>query len=85
MAAAGCDAVVDGGAIDVAVDGHAGAALSVASDAPFVAANGGTPDVIVRVKDGEEADGPQLLPGGQHVLFTLATGATSVVLGLASL
>ena len=26
------------------------------------------------VKDGEEAHGPQMLPGGQHVLFTLATG-----------
>ena len=39
-----------------------------------VSPNGGTPDVLVRVKDGEEAHGPQLLPGGQHVLFTLATG-----------
>jgi serine/threonine protein kinase/Tol biopolymer transport system component len=35
---------------------------------------GGTPEVLVRVKDGEEAYGPQLLPDGQHVLFTLATG-----------
>ena len=39
-----------------------------------VSPNGGTPDVLVRVKDDEEADAPQLLPGGQHVLFTLATG-----------
>jgi eukaryotic-like serine/threonine-protein kinase len=39
-----------------------------------VSTNGGTPEVLVRVKDGEEAHGPQLLPGGQHVLFTLATG-----------
>ena len=39
-----------------------------------VSPNGGTPDVVVRVKDGEEAHGPQLLPGGQHLLFTLATG-----------
>jgi eukaryotic-like serine/threonine-protein kinase len=39
-----------------------------------VSPNGGAPDVLVRVKDVEEAQGPQLLPGGQHVLFTLATG-----------
>jgi eukaryotic-like serine/threonine-protein kinase len=39
-----------------------------------VSANGGTPEVLVRVSDGQEAQGPQLLPGGQHVLFTLATG-----------
>ena len=39
-----------------------------------VSPNGGTPEVLVRVKDGEEAHGPQVLPGGQHVLFTLATG-----------
>ena len=39
-----------------------------------VSRNGGTPIVVVAVKDGEEAHGPQLLPDGQHVLFTLATG-----------
>lgn len=39
-----------------------------------VSPNGGPVDVIVRVKDDEEAHGPQLLPSGQHVLFTLATG-----------
>jgi eukaryotic-like serine/threonine-protein kinase len=39
-----------------------------------VAPGGGTPEVIVRVKDGEMAHGPQMLPGGLHVLFTLATG-----------
>jgi WD40 repeat protein len=33
-----------------------------------------TPQVILRVKEGEAAHGPQLLPDGQHVLFTLATG-----------
>jgi serine/threonine-protein kinase len=41
-----------------------------------VSANGGTPELLVRVEDGEEAHGPQLLPGRQHVLFTLATGST---------
>ena len=39
-----------------------------------VSPNGGTPETIVRVKDGETAHAPQMLPGGQHVLFTLATG-----------
>ncbi len=39
-----------------------------------VSPNGGAPDVVVRVEDDEEAHGPQLLPGGQHLLFTLATG-----------
>ena len=39
-----------------------------------VSADGGTPEVLVRVKDGEAAQAPQILPGGQHVLFTLATG-----------
>ena len=37
-----------------------------------VSPNGGTPEVIVRVKDGEMAHGPHVLPDGQHVLFTLA-------------
>ena len=39
-----------------------------------VSPGGGTPEVIVKVKEGEEAHGPQLLPGGQHVLFSLAAG-----------
>jgi len=39
-----------------------------------VSPDGGTPDVLVTVKDGEMALGPQVLPGGQHLLFTLATG-----------
>jgi protein kinase-like protein/WD40 repeat protein len=40
-----------------------------------VPATGGTPEVIVPVRNGERAHGPQLLPGGQAVLFTVATGA----------
>jgi serine/threonine-protein kinase len=39
-----------------------------------VSPNGGTPEVLVRVKENEEAHGPQLLPDGQHILFTLASG-----------
>ena len=37
-----------------------------------VSANGGTPETIVKVQVGEEAYGPQILPGGDGVLFTLA-------------
>jgi Tol biopolymer transport system component len=39
-----------------------------------VSASGGKPQVLVTLKTGELAHGPQLLPGGQAVLFTLATG-----------
>ena len=39
-----------------------------------VSPNGGQPERLVSVKEGEEAHGPQVLPGGQAVLFTLATG-----------
>ena len=39
-----------------------------------VSADGGSPDLIVPVKSGEQAHGPQLLPGADTVLFTLATG-----------
>ena len=35
---------------------------------------GGNPRVLVRIKEGESAHAPQILPGGTHVLFTLATG-----------
>src|SRR6185436_11264936 len=37
-----------------------------------VSANGGKPETIVSVKPNEVAHGPQLLPGGGAVLFTLA-------------
>jgi Tol biopolymer transport system component len=40
-----------------------------------VSPDGGTLETLVRIEDGEEAHGPQILPGGQHLLFTLATGA----------
>ncbi len=42
-----------------------------------VSANGGKPEVIVHVKSDEAAHGPQMLPDGQTMLFTLATGSTS--------
>jgi serine/threonine-protein kinase len=38
-----------------------------------VSASGGQPEPLVSVKGGELAHGPQMLPGGQAVLFTLAT------------
>jgi serine/threonine protein kinase/Tol biopolymer transport system component len=37
-----------------------------------VSATGGKPEVIVAAKSGEVVHGPQMLPGGQVVLFTLA-------------
>jgi hypothetical protein len=39
-----------------------------------VSPNGGQPEVLVKVKDGEVAHGPQVLANGEVVLFTLATG-----------
>ncbi len=36
-----------------------------------VSAKGGTPEIIVAGKSGELAHGPQILPGGDAVLFTL--------------
>jgi serine/threonine-protein kinase len=42
-----------------------------------VPADGGTPQLIVPVKGDEQAHGPQLLPGGDIVLFTLATGTAA--------
>ena len=41
-----------------------------------VAPDGGAPTVIAAIKDGEQADGPQLLPGSTHVLFSIATGTS---------
>jgi serine/threonine-protein kinase len=40
-----------------------------------VSANGGTPELVVATEKGEQAHGPQLLPGGQWVLFSLARGS----------
>jgi eukaryotic-like serine/threonine-protein kinase len=39
-----------------------------------VSANSGTPERIITVKDPEFAHGPQILPGGETVMFTLTTG-----------
>ena len=38
-----------------------------------VSANGGTPELVVPTEESERADGPQMLPGGEWVLFTLAS------------
>lgn len=38
-----------------------------------VTASGGTPELVIGVKSGERAYGPQMLPGGEAVLFTLST------------
>ena len=36
-----------------------------------VPGTGGTPEVVIPVENGEQAHGPQMLPGGEWVLFTL--------------
>jgi serine/threonine-protein kinase len=38
-----------------------------------VSANGGEPEVVVKIGAGEAADGPQMLDGGRLLLFTLAS------------
>jgi hypothetical protein len=42
-----------------------------------VRADGGTPAVLVRIGDDEEAHGPQMLPGEEAILFTLAKGTAA--------
>jgi eukaryotic-like serine/threonine-protein kinase len=39
-----------------------------------VRADGGVAERLATVEDGEEAHGPQMLPGGDRLLFTIATG-----------
>ena len=41
-----------------------------------VPSDGGTPQVIAHVATGEEAHGPQVLPDGRHLLFTIAKGTS---------
>ncbi|MGE5833850.1 MAG: protein kinase domain-containing protein, partial [Acidobacteriota bacterium] len=42
-----------------------------------VSPNGGTPERVVTLKGEEIAHGPQILPGGETMLFTLATGSAA--------
>ena len=39
-----------------------------------VSENGGEPEIVAAMQDGELAHGPQLLPGGEWILFTLLSG-----------
>lgn len=39
-----------------------------------VSPDGGSPETLVRAREGEAVYGPELLPDGQHMLFTIATG-----------
>ena len=38
-----------------------------------VSANGGTPELIIEAEEGESFDGPQLLPGGNSILFSVSS------------
>ena len=42
-----------------------------------VSPNGGTPESLVTLKENERAHGPQILPGGETVIFTLANGVAA--------
>jgi serine/threonine-protein kinase len=42
-----------------------------------VSEDGGTPEVLVSVHEGEQVYGPQILPDGETVLFSVASGATA--------
>ena len=42
-----------------------------------VSPNGGQPELLVTAKENEEIEGPQMLPGGKAVLFTLAAGGNA--------
>ena len=42
-----------------------------------VSSNGGTPERVVKVEADDVPHGPQILPGGENVLFTLAKGGTA--------
>jgi len=39
-----------------------------------VSASGGTPELVIKAQEGEQLDGPQLLPDGDSVLFSATTG-----------
>ncbi|MBN2318798.1 MAG: protein kinase [Acidobacteria bacterium] len=39
-----------------------------------VSANGGTPELIVESRDGEQVFGPQFLPGGTQILYSVSNG-----------
>ena len=42
-----------------------------------VSANGGTPELVIPTEEGEQVHGPQMLPGGEWVLFTLTSGGAN--------
>ena len=42
-----------------------------------VSANGGTPELVIPAKQGEQIDSPQLLPGGDSILFSVTTATGS--------
>ena len=42
-----------------------------------VSANGGTPELVIPAREGEQVDSPQLLPDGESVLFSVTTAGNS--------
>jgi len=49
----------------------------------WVPATGGTPATLISMKNGDRAFGPQVLPGGEWLLFTLGPAGTSTEQGRA--
>jgi serine/threonine-protein kinase len=43
-----------------------------------VSANGGKPEAVITAKPNELMHGPQLLPDGEHVLYTVTTGTAEI-------
>ncbi len=39
-----------------------------------VSADGGTPELVIKASEGEQVDGPRVLPDGDSVLFSVTTG-----------
>jgi len=54
-----------------------GTILYVAADGNImgVSSNGGIPNAIIEAAEGEELDGPRMLPGGEWLLFTATTSS----------
>ena len=74
---------IDGGAPVVICDADDPFGVSWGSDGAIVygqsagvmlvSSNGGTPELVIKAQEGEQVHGPQVLPGGDWVLFTVAT------------
>ena len=80
---------ISGGATVVICRGHESFGANWATDNTIlfgqpkgimrVSANGGTPELVIPANEGEQVDGPQLLPDGDSVLFSVTTDSRNPV------